>query len=93
MEAYKNTQVHTYALSCGSPLGAVVVTWFTVTLLVGIFENQPFLSIIYSTGTRGHAVRAILKIGAGYALICPLTRESVAEIRTIRWTVRWFEKQ
>lgn len=51
------------------------MTWLTVALSVGEFEDQPLLSIIDPSGTRGHAVRTISKVGTGHALICTLGEE------------------
>lgn len=58
----------------GLPLCAVGMTWFTVTLPVWIFENKPFLSIIYSSRARRHAERSILEVTAGYTFICTLEK-------------------
>lgn len=60
-------------LSPVSPLCAVVVAWFAVTLPVGVFEDQPLMSIIHSSGTRRHAVRTISKVGACHTLVCTLS--------------------
>lgn len=71
LQTYNNTHI-----SCSaSPLCAVVVTWFTVTLSVGVFKNQPLLSIIYSSGTRRHAVRTISKVGTCHTFICTLLKK------------------
>lgn len=84
MDGHK--KIHT--LSPVSPLCAVVVTWFTVTLSVGVFKDQPPLSIIHSTGTRGHAVRTISKVGACHTLVCTLTKDR-EEGRKICGKLRW----
>ena len=62
-----------HILSPVSPLCAVVVTWLTVTLPVGVFEDQSLLSIVHSSGTRGHAVRTVSKVGARHTLVCALS--------------------
>lgn len=54
-----------------------MVTWLTVTLPVGVFEDQPLLSVIHSSGTGGHAVRAVSKVGAHHTLVCTLSQERI----------------
>lgn len=68
-------KISTFTLGSDSPLCAVRMTWLTVTLSVGIFEDQPLLSIIYSSGTRRHAVRTVSKVGAGHTLVCTLPKK------------------
>ncbi len=75
-------KIHTYILSAVSPLRAVVVTWFTVTLPVGVFEDQSPLSVIHSSRTRGHAVRTISKVSARHTLVCTLPKK---ERRQKKW--------
>lgn len=84
------THTHTlcYTLSLVSPQCAVVVTWFTVTVPVGILEDQPLLSIIYSSGTRGHAVWTISKVCTCDTLICTLTKnrgKREKQIEKLQW--------
>lgn len=73
MDAHVKIHIYIY-MSPDSPLCAVVVTWFTVTLPVRVFEDQSPLTIIHSSGTRGHAVRTISKIGARHTLVCTLPK-------------------
>lgn len=57
-----------------SPLSAVVMTRFTVPLPVGVFEDQPLVSIIDSSGAGGHTVRTISKVSTFHTLICTLPK-------------------
>lgn len=82
-----HNKIQTYILSPVSPLCAVVVTWFTVTLPVWVFEDQSSLPIVHSSGTRGHAVRPVSKVGTRHTLVCTLSEEN----RTLSHWVFWPE--
>lgn len=64
---------HIHIINIISPLRAVDVAWFTVILLVGIFEDQSPLTIIHTAWTGGHTVRTILQSGTHHTLICTLS--------------------
>ena len=63
-------------------MGTVEVAGLTSTLLVGVLEDDPLLSVCQSTWTRGHAVGAVPQSGTCHTLIWSLIGQ------TLNWCVR-----
>lgn len=72
-----------------SPLGAILVTWFTVTFLGGVLEDEPSLAIVHPSRARRHAVWTVSKVGARRTFICALKGREERGQKRDGYPVHW----